>query len=269
VSGSCDLSLILPSYRGGELAERSARELVEYLPTLGISWEVVFVDDGGGDMAGLEGGDPRLRVISFPKNRGKGAAVRAGMLAAAGKARIFTDVDLPFELESIAHALYLLRDRGFHMVMGDRTLPQSSYRLHLSWERRLASRIFSDFVGTLVTGGFFDTQCGFKGFRGDVASALFPMTRVDRFAFDVELIYLALKYSLECKRIPVRLRHNAGSSVRLVRDSTRMFVDVLKIKRRQMAGAYASAELTALVASQLERERAALPNSSGNARGPE
>jgi len=254
VTGSLDLSVILPSYRGADLAARSVRELAAYLPDLSASWEVILVDDGGGDMAGIAGSDPRFRVLSFPENRGKGAAVRAGMLAAIGRARIFTDVDLPFELESIGHALYLLRDRAFHMVLGDRTLPQSSYRLHLGWKRRLASRVFSKFVVTLVTGGFFDTQCGFKGFRGDVADALFPLTRVDRFAFDVELIYLALKHSLECKRIPVRLRHNAGSSMRIVRDSARMFIDVLQIKRRQMAGQYASVDLDALVESQLQRE---------------
>jgi hypothetical protein len=132
----------------------------------------------------------------------------------------------------------------------------------------VASRIFSDFVGTARDRGFFDTQCGFKGFRGDVASALFPMTRVDRFAFDVELIYLALKYSLECKRIPVRLRHNESSSVRLVRDSANVRRR-LEDQAAQMAGAYASAELTALVTSQLERELAALRKSSGNIDRPE
>lgn len=268
MTGSCGLSVVLPSYRSADLAARSVGELAAYLPEISTSWEVILVDDGGGDLAGIDLPDSRFRVLSFPANRGKGAAVRAGMLAATGRARVFTDIDLPFELESIGYARYLLQDRAFHMVLGDRTLPQSSYRLHLSWKRRLASRVFSEFVGTLVTGGFFDTQCGFKGFRGDVADALFPLTRVDRFAFDVELIYLALKHSLECKRIPVRLRHNAGSSMRLVRDSARMFVDVLRIKQRQMAGGYASEDIDALVASELEREIAASQRSSKPASGP-
>ena len=266
---SCDLSVVLPCYRGADLAERSVGELAAYLPEISTSWEVILVDDGGGDLAGISLPDSRFRVLSFPANRGKGAAVRAGMLAAAGRARVFTDVDLPFELESIGYARYLLGDRAFHVVVGDRTLPQSSYRLHLSGTRRLASRVFSGFVGTLVTGGFFDTQCGLKGFRGDVADALFPLTRIDRFAFDVELIYLALKHSLECKRIPVRLRHNAGSSMRLVRDSARMFVDVLRIKRRQMTGGYASLDLDALVEAQLAREIAASRKSPEPGSGPE
>ena len=88
------------------------------------------------------------------------------------------------------------------MVIGDRTFPQSRYETELSFGRRMASAVFSRITNVIVTGGFFDTQCGLKGFRGDVADALFGLQTVNRFAFDVELIYLALKNGLEIKRIP-------------------------------------------------------------------
>ena len=169
------------------------------------------------------------------------------MLAATGEARIFTDIDLPFDLDLLLVIAEYILDKGFHLVIGDRTLPDSQYATELRWQRRLASRFFSVFVGKLVTGGFFDTQCGLKGFRGDVAEALFRSARIDRFAFDVEIIYLALKSRLDIKRIPVRLRNNDESSLRLFRDSRRMFLDVFRIKAHQMAGRYRSLESDALV----------------------
>jgi hypothetical protein len=98
-----------------------------------------------------------------------------------------------------------------------------------------------------VTGGFFDTQCGLKGLRGDVADALFPILRVDRFAFDVELVYVALKHRLDIKRIPVRLVHNETSSVRLLRDATRGAVDVFRIKASQLGGRYDAPALDDIV----------------------
>src|SRR5262249_37202133 len=187
-------------------------------------------------------GDPSVRLVRLPVNRGKGAAVRAGMGAARGAVRVFTDVDLPYALDLLLVIEEYVGRRGFHMVVGDRTLPDSRYGSEINWQRRLASRAFSWFVGKLVTGGFFDTQCGLKGFRADVADQLFKSSRLDGFAFDVEIIYLGLKSRLDIKRIPVHVRNGEGSSVRLVRDSAGMVFDVLKIKPNQMAGRYRSVE---------------------------
>jgi glycosyltransferase involved in cell wall biosynthesis len=228
-------------------------ELASFLSRGNRTWEIFVVDDGGGDFPSEPWkGAPPARLIRLPENRGKGAAVRAGMLAASGRARVFTDADLPFDLELIAvMAEYLLR-REFHLVIGDRALPDSHYASDLSWQRRIASRAFSLFVGKLVTGDFFDTQCGLKGFRGDVAEALFPKIRIDGFAFDVEVLYVALKYRLDIKRVPVRLRKSDSSSVRLLSDSTRMFFDVFRLKAYQLAGRYRSAELESLLAREFE-----------------
>jgi dolichyl-phosphate beta-glucosyltransferase len=109
-----------------------------------------------------------------------------------------------------------------------------------------------------VTGGFFDTQCGLKGFRGDVAEHLFAAARLNRFAFDVELLYLALVHRLDIKRIPVRLRRNATSSVRLVRDSSRMLLDVLRIKGYQLRGDYRCRALEEIVLADFDRRRSRL-----------
>jgi dolichyl-phosphate beta-glucosyltransferase len=258
-----DLSIVLPCYRAAALARRSVREAAEALERSGLSFEIVVVDDGGGDFTIDEwtDGDP-VRLVRLERNRGKGAAVRAGMLAARGRARIFTDVDLPFGTDLFPVITEYLLSRDYHVVIGDRTLPGAEYRLRLSWRRRAASAAFTGFVGTLVTGGFFDTQCGLKGVRGDVADALFPLLRVDRFAFDVELVYVALKHRLDIKRIPVRLLHNDTSSVRLLRDSARGFVDVFRVKYHQLRGWYDSPPLDDIVRRDFAAMQAASADSA-------
>lgn len=255
-----DLSIILPSYRGADLAQETVVALAGYLESLSTSWEIIVVDDGGGDFAE----DPwpdigNVTVIRLPENRGKGAAVATGMVAATGAVRIFTDIDLPYDLELLGVIQHHIRDHGFHVVVGDRTLPGSSYSAHIGWPRRVASGFASFLIGRLVTGGFFDSQCGLKGVRGDVADALFPLLRIDRFAFDVEVIYIALKHRLDIKRIPVQLRRNATTSVRVVRDSIRSMTDLGMIKHHQVRGHYRSDVLDAIV---VEEARAALAHAT-------
>ena len=180
------------------------------------------------------------------------------MKSASGRVRVFTDVDIPYGTTPVMLIESMIRTRDFHMVIGDRTFPQSRYETELSFGRRLASRVFSKITATLVTGGFFDTQCGLKGFRGDIADALFGLQTVERFAFDVELIYLALTYGLEIKRIPVMLENNTTSSVRLGRDALQTFADVARIKINQLRGRYESVHLHGLVARECAAASASL-----------
>ena len=234
-----DLSVVLPCYRSPALARRSVDRLCDFLDRGTLSYEVIVVDDGGRDFPpGAFADREHVRLVELPRNRGKGAAVRAGMLAARGDVRVFTDVDLPYDLDLVIVMAACVRDLGYHLVIGDRTLPGSTYTTAISFQRSLASALFSDFVGRIVTGGYFDTQCGLKAVRGDIAELVFPLLHVDRFAFDVELVYLALKHRLDIKRIPVQLRNNETSTVRLFRDSTRGVVDVLRIKYHQVLGHY-------------------------------
>ena len=253
-----ELSVVLPCYRAATLAERSVRELVAFLgPRVG-SFEVIVVDDGGGDFPpGVFAGLENVTLLSLPTNAGKGAAVRAGMRAARGAVRVFTDVDLPYDLDLITCMAWFVRDRGYHMVIGDRTLPGSVYRTAIGWQRKAASALFSVFVGRIVTGGgYFDTQCGLKAMRGDVADELFRLQRLDRFAFDVELVYLAIVHRLDVKRIPVVLRRNETSSVRLLRDSTQGFADLMRIKYHRTRGSYRSPELERIVREDFDRAHA-------------
>lgn len=251
-----DLSVVLPSYRAADLALRSVDRIRETLERERLAWEIIVVDDGGGDFgAHAFEGDPDVRLLRLPRNVGKGAAVSAGMREARGRVRIFTDADLPYDPGLMPVMVAYILDRGFHLVIGDRTLRGSSYQLELSLTRRALSGVFSAFVGRIVTGGFFDTQCGLKAIRGDVADVLFRLIRIRRFAFDVELVYLALKYGADIKRVPVRLERNDTSSVRVWRDSLRGAFDVLRIKYNQVAGRYRSPELAAIVAADFDSAR--------------
>lgn len=250
-----DVSVILPSYRAAEVAQRSVRELRDVLgATLSGGWEIIVVDDGGGDFPpDAWRGDHDVRLIRLPRNAGKGAAVREGILAARGSSRIYTDVDLPYDPHLIPVIVDYLTEEPFHLVIGDRTLPESRYREDLGWARRALSVLGTRFIGTLVTGGFFDTQCGLKGIRGDVAELLFPFVTIDRFAFDVEVVYLALRHNCDIKRIPVRLRPGSRSStVRPMRDALRGALDVLGIKLREMRGEYDCPSLQALIGRDFE-----------------
>jgi dolichyl-phosphate beta-glucosyltransferase len=212
-------------------------------------WEVLVVDDGGGDFpADAWLSDHRIRLVSLSPNQGKGAAVKAGVLAATGRVRVYTDVDLPYGARLIPAAADYVLHGGFHLVVGDRNLREARHAVDLGLSRRALSAVSKTFVGVLVTGGYFDTQCGFKAIRGDVADLLFPMLRIRRFAFDVELVYLALRFNCDVKRIPVSLMSSQeDSTVRPVRDGFRSGLDVLGIKGRSVRGQYECAPLQELI----------------------
>jgi len=253
-----DLSMVIPAYRSAAYIDATVRSLLTAFDELGIRGEVIVVDDGSDDGTADAVPDlPGVRVVRQPLNAGKGAALRAGMVVARGEVRGFTDADLPYGTKPLDFALRCIRTRGFHAAIGDRTLPGSTYS-GAGAVRTVVSELASFAFRTLVTGGIYDTQCGFKLFRGDVADGLFRISRIDRFAVDVELIYLLLKYRLDIKRIPVNLIDNASSTVHVFRDSYRAFVDILRMRMNWARGRYRSPALIACLEADLRDERAVL-----------
>jgi glycosyltransferase involved in cell wall biosynthesis len=229
-----ELSVVLPCYQAASFVGERVRVLDEFLATTELEYEIVAVDDGStdGTTGVLEGlGLPRLTVLTLPANRGKYGALKAGMEVARGRCRMFTDADVPYELSAIPYMARLVLDRGFHVVIGDRTLRGASYRSELRLVRRVLTSLFTLCIRLFVTGGLWDTQCGLKALRGDVAERLFPLVHDEGFAGDVELLYVALTYNLEIKRVPVRLRYQAPSSVNSVRDGWRMLVALFGSRR--------------------------------------
>jgi dolichyl-phosphate beta-glucosyltransferase len=177
-------------------------------------------------------------LIVQPKNMGKGAAVRRGMLEANGKYRIFTDVDIPFELDAFDRFIHYLDFKEFDVVVGDRTLPGSSYLKKIPKIRALGSWCFAFISGGFVAAGYFDTQCGMKGFRAAAAIDLFEVSKINRFGFDVELLYISLKRNYDIKKLPVVLRCQEGSSVRVIRDGLQMVFDLFRIRFYKSMGYY-------------------------------
>ena len=249
-----EVSLVVPAYNSSAYIAANVTRIVEAFRELGVSGEVIVVDDGSTDGTAAAVADlPGVRVVALEANGGKGAALRAGMHVARGQVRGFTDADLPYGTEPLAFALHCIRDRRFHAAIGDRTLPGSVYT-GAGRVRTVVSEMASFAFRTLVTGGIYDTQCGFKLFRGDVADALFSVSRIDRFAVDVELIYLLMKYRLDIKRVPVRLEGNASTTVHVLRDSSRAFSDIVRMRLHWALGLYRSPALVACLENDLRAD---------------
>lgn len=247
------MSLVIPAYNSAGYLNANVLRVRDFLAQAGIDGEIVVVDDGSTDgTADSVTTDERTRVLRRP-HQGKGAALRAGMAATTGAICAFTDADLPYGTESLLLAISYLRERRYHAVIGDRTLPGSAYS-STGLLRTAVSEFASFSFRTMVTGGIYDTQCGFKLFRGDVGREVFRLSRISGFAIDVELIYLLLKYRLDIKRIPVRLERNAPSSVRVVRDSATAFRDIATIRWNWATGRYRAPFLVGLLQEELKRD---------------
>ncbi|HEX2040375.1 MAG TPA: glycosyltransferase [Acidimicrobiales bacterium] len=177
------------------------------------------------------------QVLVLPENRGKGAAVRAGMLAANGRTIVFTDADLAYPPEQIARVVAVV-EAGADVVIGSRRHVDTTTLVRARRLREVTGRLFNLLTFVVLLGQYRDTQCGLKGFRRDAARLLFSRTRIDGFAFDVEVLHLAERYRLTLREVPVELANTSESSVRVGRDSLRMLWDVFRIRRLAARGAY-------------------------------
>jgi dolichyl-phosphate beta-glucosyltransferase len=249
-----DLSIVIPVYNGENFIGETVHQIHSYLEkATRYSFEIIAVNDGSTDSSVqvLQSLDlPNLTVIDCPINQGKFAAIRLGMAQATGRCRIFTDADLPYDLEAFPYIAHLVNERGLHVVVGDRNLLHSEYAERLTPIRAVCTHVFSLFVRLLVVSGLHDTQCGLKAIRGDVATEIFPLMKDNGFAGDVELLYLALKYNLEIKRIPVRLRRSGASSVRVFRHGLMMLRRIAQLRPSWSRGDYESQKLRELVDQQ-------------------
>lgn len=246
------LSVVVPIHNAEAFIEERLGELSRFLVAHEFDHEIVAVDDGSTDGTPDVLGRltlPHLKTVLTRPNRGKFAAVGRGMVVATGRCRIFTDADIPYDLNAVFRAVHLVADRGFHVAVGDRTLPESAYADDLGLLRRIATETFTHCVRLFVTSGLGDTQCGFKAVRGDVADVLFPLMQEPGFAGDVELLYIALKHNLDIKRIPVQIRYHGPSTVKPFLHGALMLRSLVDIRRRHRRGDYESAALRRLSGS--------------------
>jgi dolichyl-phosphate beta-glucosyltransferase len=237
------VSVVTPCYDGAGFISESLGRLCEYLRTheseIGPA-EVIFVDDGSRDrtVEVVSSSFPEIRLIRHERNRGKGAAVRTGMLAASGDFVFFIDADIPYDLSALPRMLDYLDRKEFHICIGTRSRLPDSHPALRRRSRRIASWLFTQLVSRIVITGVKDTQAGFKGFRRDVARYLFGNTRCENFAFDVEVLYLAYKNDLDVKKVPVRLCADDASSISLLRHGLPMLLELPKLPFRYDRGRY-------------------------------
>ncbi|CAN5746821.1 hypothetical protein BH24ACT2_BH24ACT2_08480 [soil metagenome] len=237
--GELRLSVVVPAYRevgriGGSVRRLSAA-LAEIDRDGGV--EVVVVDDGSGDSTAAEAAAAGARVVSLPVNRGKGAAVRQGVLAAKGRTVAFIDADLAYPPEQVLRLLEEV-EAGWDVVVGSRRHGDSVDVARVPLLRSVSGRMFNLLTAVVVLGRYRDTQCGCKAFRSDVANLVFSHTRVDSFAFDVEVFHLVERYRLSLTEIPVTLVASAGSTVRVGIDALHMVGDLFRVRRWSGRGLY-------------------------------
>lgn len=236
------LSVVVPAYNEARRLRRTLPGLVEYLGRLEEPAEVIVVDDGSTDgtaavVTELTRGHPEVSLLRSPANRGKGASVRRGMLAAREDHVLFTDADLAAPIEEAAKLRVKLAE-GYDVAIGSRRLQSSDVQVRQPWGRALAGRLFSTVVWCFLLPGVRDSQCGFKAFRRPAAEVLFRRQRLDGFGFDVEVLWLARRLGYRAVEVPVVWRDDPESHIRLGRDGLRMCLDLARLRIDAWRGRY-------------------------------
>lgn len=243
------LSVIIPAYNEAvNFKKRKLDEVFDYLSSRDYSYELLLVDDGSTDatlerLTDFAKGKPQVRVLA-EQHRGKAGTVRAGMLAAQGKYRLFTDFDQSTPIEEVEKMLPFF-SKGYDIVIGSREV-EGAARMKEPWYRHLMGRCFNWAVQILAVRGIHDTQCGFKMMTDRAAEDLFPrlsatiQPKKDAFtgAFDVELLFLARKLGYKTAEVPVQWEHVKTVRVNPIKDSVRMFWQLVLIRITHLFNRY-------------------------------
>lgn len=229
------LSLVIPAYNEAARIGATIKQVCAYLDQQQYSSEVIVVIDGGSRDAGHEAraaaaGRANVRVIDNEVNHGKGFAVRQGFAAASGQYLVFIDADLSLPVEGLEPMLARFADAD--VVIASRRAPGARVLGSPPALREVMGRVFNGVVQLIALPGLADTQCGFKGFRAAAARTIFAEQTIDRFGFDVELLYLARKHGYRIDELPVVCTYHDSSSVNRVGDVMRMLSDLILVRWR-------------------------------------
>lgn len=243
-TGTIRLSVVVPAFREGDriaaTVDTIRTEFADLDPAgADAAFEIVVVDDGSGDdtadQASAAGAD---QVVVLPENRGKGAAVRAGMLASRGRTVAFTDADLAYHPAQLRRLLMEV-EAGWAAVIGNRRHPDS-HTASTSGFRAAGSRVVNRLAASVLLAAPLDTQCGLKGFRGEVARDLFARSRVDGFAFDIEVLHLIERSGWSLRQIPVDMADTGDRSTVRIADVAMLIRDLIRVRYWSTTGGYDS-----------------------------
>ncbi len=244
---ACQVSIVIPAYNEERRLERTVRTITDYMAGHYRYYEIIVSDDGSGDATGTIAGRLQrealpIRLVRAERNRGKGSAVRLGVAASTGDLVLVTDLDLATPIEEMERLCPSI-EAGADIAIGSRGLAESQLVVRQPFHREFMGRFFNALVQVTLLPGVYDTQCGFKLFRGPVARRLFAHTMIDGFAFDVEVLGLAARAGYRIAEVPVRWFHMQPSKVRLGRDGVRMFKDLMRVVMHLRIGRYDLAAL--------------------------
>jgi len=230
------VSIVIPAYNEAARIEPYLREVAALFAARQERCEILVVNDGSSDatpdaIRALMRQLPSLGLLTYAQNRGKGHAVRVGMLAARGALRAFADADGSTPIAELGKLRARIESDGCDVAIGSRAWRETSTRVTVSFHRRAIAQGFRWVRNVLLPLGVADSQCGFKLFTEQAAAALFPVSRLNGFAFDVELLYLARRKGLKVAEVPVNWHESSDSHIRLWRDPFKMFLDVLRVRR--------------------------------------
>jgi dolichyl-phosphate beta-glucosyltransferase len=217
------ISIVIPVYNEEARLKRSLPELLQFAAQHVSVCEMLFVNDGSTDGTDLIlkeslSGSQCARSISYSRNRGKGGAVREGVMSAKGDVVLFMDADLSTPLAYVDKIVKPFCDEGCSVVIGSRRVPGAEIVGHQHWARESMGRVFT-WLSRLLVPGVMDFTCGMKAFRRDVARKLFSVGRIDDWSFDTEILYLAHKAGFSIIQVPVSWHDVAGSKVRVIRNA--------------------------------------------------
>lgn len=233
------LAVIIPAFNEARRLTDNLLTVLSYLETFRPDAELIVVDDGSTDGTAeiakdlfAHRPDVCARVLRFDTNHGKGHAVRAGLFAARAPIALFSDADLSTPITELPKIVDPIAAGNYDIVFGSRALDRTLIGQRQPWRREQGGKVFNLVVRLTTSLSFSDTQCGFKAFRMQTVRPVLAEAQIDGFGFDVELLFLAQRAGLRLLEVPVRWDHHEGSKVSIVRDSLRMFGEVVSLRRR-------------------------------------
>ena len=238
---NCYLSLVIPVYNEHNRIEKGLATAVDYLKKSRYDSEIIIVDDGSSDYTKNLAEKclkkfPHKKILQHSKNRGKGAAVRTGVLAASGKYILFSDIDFSTPLSELPKLLKELKNSD--IAIGVRRDPRAKILKHQPFFREFLGNIFTRLANILVTPWISDTTCGFKAYRLDSAKKIFTISKIDRWAFDAEILFLAQKFRMKIAQVPVVWVNDAGTKVHIFADAARALYDIFRVRVYDISGDY-------------------------------
>ena len=235
------VSVVIPAFNEGTRLGASLKRITSYFRSQSIEFEIIVVSDGSTDetAAVARAGGDTVKLVQLLKHQGKGAAVRTGVLESQGQQILFTDADLSTPVEQWIQ-IHKKLGEGYDVVVGSRAHADSKIEVRQPWYRERMGKIFNWVLRCLLPLKLKDTQCGFKLFESETAKRLFGAARVDGFAFDAEILYLAKRFGYRVSELPVPWSDSIPSRVHAVWHSLQMLKELMKIRLLGATGAYES-----------------------------